>query len=75
LEGLEKLLDRQSESPSGETSGPFADYWHHDPAIFALMSDDGTKQEFYQIDTPEEFFFEFDIESDSSWTRDERILV
>lgn len=73
LEDLEELPDRQSESPSSETSGPFADYWHHDPAIFALMSDDGTKQEFYQIDNPEEFFQELDVEGDSSWTRDERV--
>lgn len=44
-EELQEVRDRRYESSSGETN-PLADYWHHDPAIFAIMSHDGTKQEF-----------------------------
>lgn len=73
VEDSQELPDYQSGSSSSGESGPFADYWHHNPAIFALMSDDGTQQEFYRIEDPEEFFEELDVEGDSSWTRDEKM--
>lgn len=72
-EGLREFRDSQSGSSPSKESGALADYWHHEPAIFAIMSDNDTKQEFYRIDDPEEFFNDVDVGEESPSMRNEKL--